>query len=75
MDDITILVLVLPKLALPDKNKDGVLDSEELKAAINDLQGNPTSPDVELLRAMDTDYSGDIDFEEFTHWWFSSQCQ
>ena len=61
---------------MPDKNKDGVLDSVELKAAINDLQGNAYgSPDVELLRAMDTDYSGDIDLEEFTHWWFSSQRQ
>eukprot|EP00933_Yihiella_yeosuensis_P012759 TRINITY_DN12188_c0_g1_i1.p1 TRINITY_DN12188_c0_g1~~TRINITY_DN12188_c0_g1_i1.p1 ORF type:complete len:480 (+),score=96.04 TRINITY_DN12188_c0_g1_i1:32-1471(+) len=59
-----------------DKNRDGVLDFEELSALLR--TGNPDLTDQEiqyLFEAVDQDNSGKVEFDEFVDYVFSRQKQ
>jgi len=50
-----------------DKNGDGSISKDELKVALNALGQTPTEVElVSMIRDADKDFSGTIDFDEFT---------
>jgi calmodulin len=52
--------------SLFDRDGDGTIDNSELKAVMVSLGTNPTDQEVaDLVKKVDTDQNGTIDFEEF----------
>jgi len=52
--------------ALFDKDDSGSIDASELKACLRAMGHYPTPMELEdLMRRMDTDGNGEIDFDEF----------
>lgn len=52
--------------AIYDKDRDGVITTRELGTVMRQLGHNPTEADIlEMIKEIDVDSSGTIDFEEF----------
>ena len=64
-DDIAHLMEAFAKV---DTDKDGLINTDELRQVLHSLGQNPTDADLQdLAYAMDTDESGKIDLPEFLH--------
>ena len=64
-DDIAHLMEAFAKV---DIDKDGLINTDELRQVLHSLGQNPTDADLQdLAYAMDTDESGKIDLPEFLH--------
>eukprot|EP00294_Goniomonas_avonlea_P008300 CAMPEP_0114557390 /NCGR_PEP_ID=MMETSP0114-20121206/9806_1 /TAXON_ID=31324 /ORGANISM="Goniomonas sp, Strain m" /LENGTH=695 /DNA_ID=CAMNT_0001742677 /DNA_START=47 /DNA_END=2134 /DNA_ORIENTATION=- len=57
-----------------DKDDSGLIDMDELKTLLIEMGGHPSDEDVQrTMQSIDLDKDGQINFQEFSHWYAASE--